>query len=113
MQPKPALDLKALQMITDGDRRIESELARLFMQTAERCIGQLRSLGEGEGEAWPRVLHELKGAAANIRAEQLSALCAQAAQVSGQAAREHACAGLSAAYDEVKAVLDPIARRTG
>jgi HPt (histidine-containing phosphotransfer) domain-containing protein len=112
MPPHALWDKEALRQITDGDPRIESELARLFMETAERCLEQLRSLAtSGDTEAWRRVLHELKGATANLHAEHMSLLCTEASAAGTTETRQLACASIAQAYGELKSFLDPMARR--
>ena len=75
-QPDKTFDLKALREITDGDAVIEKQLAQLFCKTAESCIARLQALVmAGEGDQWHLLMHEFKGAALNLHADELAALC--------------------------------------
>ena len=105
------LDIEALREITDGDRALERALVQLYCGTADRCLGRLRLLCEqDEGQEWEKVTHELKGASANLHANQMAALCKYAGHEDDPAARREVCDKLDQAYETFKAFCSSLLR---
>lgn len=77
MPLQPPLDLARLREFTDGDRRLERELATLYVETAAVYIGQMRE-ALTDPEAWRRAAHALKGASVNIGAVEIAETAARA-----------------------------------
>ncbi len=76
MEPSAIFNVQALRALTDGEVDIEAQLVVLFCQTVESCLERLEMLVAQDPQAqWPSVIHELKGAAANIHADALADLC--------------------------------------
>jgi hypothetical protein len=68
-----------LEMFTDGDKDVERELFGLFSEQALLALEQLeQTCGDGASQDWKSAAHKFKGAAANLGAERLSALCYEA-----------------------------------
>lgn len=59
-----------LRSITAGDAEIEKMLFGLFVETARRVLDSLQAGGD-----WKNLVHELKGAAANLGADTLHKAC--------------------------------------
>ena len=96
------LDLNALRSLTEGDPDIERELAMLFCATAERCLVTLSGFAiEPEEKPWAACLHELRGAALNMHADELADLCG-AYEHEPFAGRAPALEALRAAYMALK-----------
>ncbi len=100
-------DLAALRLLTDGNAEIETELAELFCKTAESCLQRLQPLvSEDNSSQWPRVLHEFKGACANMHANKLAKLCQNAEHLDAKPElRSAALNEIRAAYAEFKFLL--------
>lgn len=97
------LDIEALREITDGDRTLEGHLIALYFSTADRCMAKLEALAiRDENNEWEKVAHELKGASANIRANQMAALCKYAEHEDDPAARKQVCKTLHDGYVTLK-----------
>ena len=76
---KSFLNTEALRHLTDGNRELEEQFVTMFMETATRCIRQLEALSSHDPHLqWSPVVHELKGAALNIHADAMVALCKDA-----------------------------------
>lgn len=56
--------------ITDGSATLKKELLTLFKETLESVLQRLEA-----GADWQKTVHELKGAAANMGAEELHKIC--------------------------------------
>lgn len=100
------LDMAALRVLTDGDAAFEKTLLTHFEQTAKRCLQALQEEPENE-TGWQQATHELKGAAANLQARKLAALCKQAESATG-AQRENVVAAVAA---EVACVVESFKRQ--
>lgn len=73
------VDIEHLNMFTEGDPEEEQELLDLFFEQAEISVSELQAaLDSGDIEAWKKAAHRLKGAAANLGANMLSGVCAEA-----------------------------------
>lgn len=70
------LDTGRLDRITNGDKAFEKRLLSLFDRTVEKCLLDLEQANDVE--TLRRICHELKGAAANLGAERIAALCSSA-----------------------------------
>ncbi len=78
---EPPVDMEHLNMFTDGDSEEEKELLDLFFEQAELSITELQdNYGDANCEEWKKAAHRIKGAAANLGANILSAACAEAEQ---------------------------------
>ncbi|MDX6748808.1 Hpt domain-containing protein [Geminicoccaceae bacterium 1502E] len=75
----PPLDREHLASFTQGDERLEQELAALFVGAAERYLGEMRCSSDNE-RRWRRAAHALKGASANLGASAMADLAARAEQ---------------------------------
>jgi HPt (histidine-containing phosphotransfer) domain-containing protein len=105
-------NLDALREITDGNAEIEGQLAELFCQTADSCMDRLAALVvEDMSDQWKTVMHELKGAAANIHADRLAQLCKDGEYIGVGAVRQQALAKLQAAYAQLKPLFAALAPR--
>lgn len=77
--PVPVVDLDRLGQFTEGDPRLEQELASLFLAGAEIYLAQLEAaIARGDAEAWRSAAHALKGSAANLGAGPITVLAAAA-----------------------------------
>lgn len=76
---KNPVDLDHLRQFTDGDPDEEKEFFDLFLSQAEQSMRDLENnCSDGYCEYWKKAAHKLKGSAANLGAEELSALCKDA-----------------------------------
>ena len=75
-QPVP-IALERLTSFTDGDGQLERELSSLYLSTATLYLKELRGAFTNAA-AWERAAHALKGASANIGAEEVARLAAEA-----------------------------------
>ena len=92
-------DIVALREVSDGDQALERALVKLYCSTTERCLATLRTLAlHDERNEWEKVAHELKGASANIHANQMAALCKYAEHEEDPSARLEVCDNLDDAY---------------
>ena len=76
-QPEMMLfDLDSLRSITEGDSELEQALLERFQITLTKCVtdGVMRE----PAEAWPELLHELRGAAMAMGAVALAQACRDA-----------------------------------
>lgn len=100
------LNMDALREITDGDPDIERTFVEMFMKSLKGALDRLAPLVEYDpGQNWPGVIHELKGVAANIRAETLHGICRQAEQATDRAGRQAAYEKISAEYARYRQAL--------
>ncbi|PZQ44774.1 MAG: hypothetical protein DI551_09435 [Micavibrio aeruginosavorus] len=75
----PIINIEHLESFTDGDIETEKELFKLFFTESEISIGRLKSACDSDAEIeWKEAAHKFKGAAANLGAENLSAMCSAA-----------------------------------
>ncbi len=74
----PAVDLRALRELTDGDAEFERELFETFISSGDKSIAEiLEALRNQDFETIGRRAHALKGASANIHAAPLSSAAAK------------------------------------
>lgn len=70
------LNFAHLESFTDGDIEMEEELFKLFLKESDISLNKLRHFCEcGSNSEWKEAAHKYKGAAANLGAETLSAMC--------------------------------------
>lgn len=73
------IDMEHFSMFTDGDKDEEKALFEMFFDQAYKSLDTLKNnCKDGENEEWRGAAHKLKGASANLGANQLSSVCAQA-----------------------------------
>lgn len=82
MTDPQVLDPKALDRLREwGGEKLLSEMVRLFLENAPQRMDQIRQgVGEGSLADGERGAHSLKSSAANLGAERLRALAAEAEQ---------------------------------
>ena len=68
------IDLTRLRSITDGDKETEQMLLNMFYDTSCRILADLQN---HNGE-WKLLVHELRGAAANMGLDLLAEACQEA-----------------------------------
>ncbi len=100
------IDWTRLRLFTDGDAAMKRKLATLFITHATDSINMMRDSIAGDAAtalAWKNAAHKLKGSAANLGANTLSHVCAQAeyAHTANASVRQAAFDRLSAAYNQV------------
>ena len=71
MRPSP-VDVEHLAGFTGGDPQLESELAALYLATAELYLERMSTARDGA--AWRAAAHSLKGASVNLGAGAVAAL---------------------------------------
>lgn len=77
MPPTLPLTLDRLTSFTDGDPQLEHELGALYLATATLYLREMRAALVAGGD-WSRTAHSLKGASANLGAEEVARLAAAA-----------------------------------
>jgi two-component system, sensor histidine kinase and response regulator len=110
--PKPPVDLRGFQTITNGDRAFAQELAVTFIASGEQQLADMAAAAARSNRlALARAAHQLKGACANIHAHGLKALAERMENESGAGdgrALEHCNALLRQEFERVKQFLsDP------
>jgi HPt (histidine-containing phosphotransfer) domain-containing protein len=79
MSAQAAVDLAHLARYTGGDRSLNAEVLRLFVNQAAELIGQLQSVIEArDAKTWRHITHSMKGAARGIGAFELADVAADA-----------------------------------
>jgi HPt (histidine-containing phosphotransfer) domain-containing protein len=104
------VDLDILREVTDGDAAFERELLQMFAtDCAERLTRLERAVEAQDDEAIRREAHTIKGAAANIGAEQLRR-CALDLERAGGAQKydfaRQCFSELRTAFDEVRLFIE-------
>lgn len=103
------VELAALRDITDGNPELEQQLFELFLGTCERCLSEATKLIESDPKGlWHDVLHELKGAAANVGAMGMAGLCRNGENLRAEQVSERMffCKQLRQEYKRVRAYLE-------
>ncbi len=77
VQSLAVVDEAHLASFTEGDARLEGELAELFVSTAHGYLKRMREAVQ-EKRAWSAEAHAVKGASANLGARRVAALARQA-----------------------------------
>lgn len=98
------IDTARLESFTGGDAALETELAGLFLETAQLYVARLRQSLD-DAAAWQRSAHALKGASANIGAVLVARLAADEEQ------REPRLEALQQIEREIVAVREQFRRR--
>jgi two-component system, sensor histidine kinase and response regulator len=117
-QPEPAettpppINLARLNEITDGDAEFAKELIDTFIASSEAQMVELHAaINTSDRDTLMRIAHKLKGACANIHAEEMRALVSrlEAEALTASEAELHACnALLQLAFVRTKGFLqDP------
>ncbi len=79
MTSKHILNLDILRGITDGNAALEKKLFELYRVTADNCLREMEAgIAAENSKKWNDYVHQMKGAAANIGAEEVKTLCAEA-----------------------------------
>ena len=108
-QQNAPVNISHLEMFTEGDKEMERELFSLFSEQADLTLDDMEQYcEESHANEWKSAAHKLKGAAANLGAEKLSALCFEA-ESGFTAPRDKKRAILSSirkSYKEVQSFLD-------
>lgn len=100
------VDLTNLREITDGDKEMESELFKEFINTSDSYIVSLGNMLDADkNELWRTTTHAFKGLALNLGAANLGALCKNA-QENNTASQQDKTAMLEAIRHEYAAVKD-------
>lgn len=102
------VDLAVLRQVTEGDIALESELFKVFLNSAKECIGALRlHCRSGNQEEWRRHAHAFKSISYGIGALRLADLCRQAQEGFQNPAlnKYQYLAGIEAEFTEVELQL--------
>lgn len=76
---KLPIDMDHFHLFTDGDPEEERELLDLFFSQVDLSMADLEeSCFQDDVESWKKAAHKLKGSAANLGANPLSAVCKEA-----------------------------------
>lgn len=106
----PPVNLARLNEITDGDQEFARELIETFIASSEAQLTELRAAVDADDRpALARVAHKLKGACANIHAEEMRALIAKLEVDSSTVATSEllaGCALLENAFAKAKEFLN-------
>jgi PAS domain S-box-containing protein len=106
----PGLDLPGALARLDGDQTLLAALLARFQQTQTGSIAELRRLIDGGmADDAARLLHRLKGVAANIGAVQVARLASEA-ELLARSGRAAEATDLLAELDEAMAVVGDAAR---
>lgn len=95
------LNFAALDSLTGGDADAQRKLFSLFFPNADASLATLEDAELGS-DTWKKAAHKLKGSAATLQAEELSAACALAEQADFDSDKEVLLAGIQAAYAAVR-----------
>lgn len=98
------LNLKQLDMVTDGDKALQKQLLEMFILQSEKNLAALEEHSvDGASKEWVEAAHMLKGSAGNIGATALQRLCAQAQRLNSASAQERKSLHqhISEAYSEM------------
>jgi CheY-like chemotaxis protein/HPt (histidine-containing phosphotransfer) domain-containing protein len=102
------IDLAELEVFYGSQEEME-EVLRLFVSTTERQLPDLEmAVTEKRGTLAARMAHELKGASASVGAKEMSLICLQLEQQSGQQdwqSAKETCARLTQCFDSVSAFI--------
>jgi len=105
------VDLSRLHEITGGDRETDVMLIDLFLcDTGDLLVKLKERAAEGDVDGMRQVAHSVKGAAANMGAEPLRALCSQMETLSNGGAVQDAPALLTRIESEFAQVSDFLRR---
>ena len=102
------VDLDRLRVLAGGDEVFVAEAAKLFIEETAVQIAHLQALAiDGDSVPWVEAAHAIKGAAANIGAEELRRLCEQAQNMKDSTAdlRRSKMRAIDAAFAAVRTAL--------
>lgn len=105
------VDMEHFSVFTGGDKKEEDELINLFFTTTSEDLKALKeNCAEGKNEQWRKSAHKLKGAAANLGAFELSAVCknAELAHEKSTSEKELLLKKIIAEMDNVRTFLSNI-----
>ena len=73
------VDLPALRELFGSDSEDERMLFDLFFTTSDEAVESLKgAIDSDDNQRWRKAAHKIKGSAANMRAEKLAFICAEA-----------------------------------
>ena len=105
MSSAAAIDLAHLARYTGGDRSLNAEVLRLFVNQSAELIGQLQAVIETrDAKTWRHITHSMKGAARGIGAFELADVAADAEPLDLAQQRSEALAALTALKSRAEAV---------
>ena len=105
MSAQAAVDLAHLARYTGGDRSLNAEVLRLFVNQSAELIGRLPSAIEArDAKTWHHVTHSMKGAARGIGAFDLADVAAGAEPLDLIKQQAEALAAVVALKDGAEAV---------
>lgn len=99
------MDMSRLREITDGDPELESQLFQLYIETADRVISALVLHIEDHSGQWAKLVHELKGASANMHIPTMLSLCREMEKMDEPKLRREKLEELGQAYAPLRAEL--------
>lgn len=100
------LNVETLREITEGDRELEQKFIDMFMRNFGDCLARLEPLVDYDSEKlWSKIVHELKGSSANIRAETLSEICSEAEPLTDSVQKREVFERMRAEYQRYQAAL--------
>jgi two-component system sensor histidine kinase/response regulator len=99
---RQAVDMNALRELTGGDTEFERELVETFVSSGDQCLADIASaLRMGDFDTIGKRAHALKGASANIHADDLAA----AASTLENAARQNSVDQIDSLVHELREKL--------
>jgi HPt (histidine-containing phosphotransfer) domain-containing protein len=105
------LNAEQLQDLTGGKANLIQRFCELFIECVDPCIEEIHHLTTAGTEAeWRSAAHAIKGAASNMGADRLAALCqeAQLLQDKSESAKQEHYKALLAEYNQVKKTIETI-----
>lgn len=108
-QPDNPVNLNNVREMLGNDPAREKELFQIFIESADECLGILRtSCGPGAEEMWRTQAHALKGMSLNLGAAKLGEMCANAqkSNTASQEEKQKILAEIEAEYAKVKQFLE-------
>jgi HPt (histidine-containing phosphotransfer) domain-containing protein len=105
MSSAAAVDLVHLARYTGGDRSLNAEVLRLFVNQSAELLGQLQAVIETrDAKTWHHITHSIKGAARGIGAFELADVAAEAEPLDLAQQRAEALAALDSLKARAEAV---------
>lgn len=106
MSDQSPIDLAHLARYTGGDRQLNADVFRLFLEHCAKACSTLRtSLDAAHSKAWREAAHGLKGAALGIGAFELADAAGAAEDMDPASAPPHAAAILRTLNERAEVVL--------
>jgi CheY-like chemotaxis protein len=104
---QPPVNLSHIHSYADGDQEEENMLFSLFIDQAKNSVQSLKENLEIQNHAgWCHAAHKLKGASANLGAEQLAELCQMAEHHDSGLADEDLLHAIQAEFEKVDSFLN-------